>query len=441
MSTQKVILVFDIGKTNKKILLFNEQYEIVFEKSTSFEQITDEDGFETENVNALRDWIVSAFEAIQADARFELRAVNVSAYGASFVYIDENGLPIMPLYNYLKPYPIAIAEKFNKSFGPIKNLALQTASPDLGSLNAGLQVYRVKQEQFEKFAKIKWALHLPQFACYVLSRFACSDMTSIGCHTMLWDFKLNNYASWVIKEQINTKLAPIESLDYVTHLQEVQIGIGIHDSSAALIPYLKSFKEPFLLLSTGTWSISLQPFNEEPLNIDELEQDCLCYINYQGRPVKAARYFAGKLHETETVRIAKAFNVPNDFYQSIGFEHAIYSAYKIDTSDFSTRDVKSYTSATTAYYALMDHIMQKQVMSTKLALGKTSVTRIFVDGGFSKNDIYMHLLARAFPTMEVYAASVAQASALGAALVLHEHWNTKPLPSNLIQLRLYTPNN
>jgi hypothetical protein len=53
----------------------------------------------------------------------------------------------------------------------------------------------------------------------------------------------------------------------------------------------------------------------------------------------------------------------------------------------------------------------------------------------------MYLLAQSFPDMEVYAASVAQASALGAALVIHDHWNTQSLPSNLIQLRLYTPNN
>ena len=64
--------------------------------------------------------------------------------------------------------------------------------------------------------------------------------------------------------------------------------------------------------------------------------------------------------------------------------------------------------------------------------------RIFVDGGFSKNAIYMYLLAEAFPAIEVYAASVAQASALGAALAIHPHWNTKPLPPGIIDLKLYS---
>ena len=50
----------------------------------------------------------------------------------------------------------------------------------------------------------------------------------------------------------------------------------------------------------------------------------------------------------------------------------------------------------------------------------------------------MYLLADAFPSIEVYAASVAQASALGAALAIHKHWNTKSLPADIIGLKLYS---
>jgi L-fuculokinase len=50
----------------------------------------------------------------------------------------------------------------------------------------------------------------------------------------------------------------------------------------------------------------------------------------------------------------------------------------------------------------------------------------------------MHLLAEAFPKVEVYAAEVAQASALGAALVIHPQWNTQPLPPHLISLNKFT---
>jgi glycerol kinase len=81
--------------------------------------------------------------------------------------------------------------------------------------------------------------------------------------------------------------------------------------------------------------------------------------------------------------------------------------------------------------------VNQQVTSTKLVLNDSSVTKLFVDGGFGKNEIFMKLLVKAFPEMEVYAASVAQATSLGAALAIHEAWNTKEISQNLIELKRY----
>jgi len=40
--------------------------------------------------------------------------------------------------------------------------------------------------------------------------------------------------------------------------------------------------------------------------------------------------------------------------------------------------------------------------------------------------------------MEVYAASVSQASALGAALVFHPHWNNKQLPAEIVDMKRFS---
>ena len=85
-------------------------------------------------------------------------------------------------------------------------------------------------------------------------------------------------------------------------------------------------------------------------------------------------------------------------------------------------------------------LVNLQITSTNLVLQGTDARRIFVDGGFSKNNVYMNLLAIAFPEMEVFAASMAQSTALGAAITLHKSWNSKPLPSNLIELNYYVSN-
>ena len=43
MARTPVIAVFDVGKTNKKLFLFDENYRIVEEQSQRFEEMTDEE--------------------------------------------------------------------------------------------------------------------------------------------------------------------------------------------------------------------------------------------------------------------------------------------------------------------------------------------------------------------------------------------------------------
>ena len=45
------------------------------------------------------------------------------------------------------------------------------------------------------------------------------------------------------------------------------------------------------------------------------------------------------------------------------------------------------------------------------------------------------------PQYEVFAAAIPQASALGAALAVHEDWNSKSIPNNLISLQYYASKN
>jgi ribulose kinase len=71
----------------------------------------------------------------------------------------------------------------------------------------------------------------------------------------------------------------------------------------------------------------------------------------------------------------------------------------------------------------MIDLVTQQVISTNLVLNNCPVKKIFVDGGFGKNHLYMKLLSAAFSQIEVFASSVAQASAMGAALAVHTLWN------------------
>jgi sugar (pentulose or hexulose) kinase len=437
-----VILIFDVGKTNKKVLLFDEQYQIVFEETTQLKETVDEDGFACEDVNLLTTWIQQKFAEISSRKDVIIKAVNFSAYGASFVNLDENFNCSTPLYNYLKPFPETLKQQFYKTYGDENLIAKETASPVLGSLNSGMQLYRLKYEKPEVYKKIKYALHLPQYLSFILSNKTATDISSVGCHTNLWHFKKKDYHDWVYKEELDKKFAQLYNGDKVlaTIHNDIKVGIGLHDSSAALIPYLTSFNEPFALISTGTWNISLNPFNHLPLTDEELKQDCLCYLSYKGTPVKASRLFAGYEHENAVKKIAAHFNQHENFYYQIKFDAEIASVLQTKFNDhfFSKGDLPRFASIEEAYHALMIDIVNKQVKSTSLILEKNSIKNIFVDGGFSKNEIFMQLLANSLPGIKVYAASVAQASAIGAAAAIHKHWNKNMLLPNIINLKFYS---
>lgn len=430
MQRVPVIAVFDIGKTNKKLFLFDEDYNIVHEISAHLDETTDEDGDPCEDISKLTSWIRLTFDQVNSLTGFDIKALNFSTYGASFVHLGDDGLPAAPLYNYLKPFPEDLKQQFYSGYGGEESFSMTTASPVLGNLNSGMQLYLLKHRKPGIFKRIRVSLHLPQYVSSLFTSAYCSDLTSIGCHTNLWDFNAKGYHRWVRNEGIEPKLAPIRHADSAFEIKLgskfLYSGIGLHDSSAALIPYLMHGKEPFVLLSTGTWCISLNPFNDSPLTPEELSQDCLCYLTCDGRPVKASRLFSGHFHEEKCKALSEHFGVAEDAFKTVGFIEDIDPGLDPD-------DLSGFTSFGHAYNAMMRQLVDRQVKSTQLVL-QPGIETIFVDGGFGQNRIFMTLLARAYPQAKVYAASVTQASALGAALVIHDDWNTKPVRPDLLKL-------
>lgn len=441
---KQVIAIFDVGKTNKKLFLFDKQYNVVFEKSARFNETIDEDGDVCENVETLRQSLLESLQEVLDKKEFDIRAVNFAAYGASFVYLDKKGKVLTPLYNYLKEYPADLHKNFYAAYGDETAFSHRTASPLLGSLNSGLQLYRLKYKQPAVFKSLAYALHLPQYLSFLVTGKMFSDITSIGSHTGLWNFTENKYDHWVKEEKIEEKLAPVHQHHEVIKINfqghSMVSGIGLHDSSAALIPYLVNFHEPFVLISTGTWSITLNPFNHSSLSTDELQHDCLCYLTYEGNPVKASRLFAGYEHDEQVKLLAAYYQKPLHYYKQVGYDLSFIrrNTKAGETGErYDSSQLNRYFSYEEAYHHLMLDITQKQFESSAYVM-TDDVKRIFVDGGFSKNLLYMNMLATFYPGKEVYAATIAQSTALGAALAIHTAWNDQSLPANMIDLKYYS---
>ena len=420
MNPIEVILIFDIGKTNKKVLLFNEHLEVISAKSVELTETKDEDGFPAEDIDLLTSFILDSFQEVLADKRYSIRGVNFSAYGASLVYLDTHGDVLTPLYNYLKPYPQQLLDNFYEQYGGQENFSRSAASPVLGSLNSGMQLYRLKKEQPEKMESLATVLHLPQYLASLISGQFYSELTSIGCHTNLWDFDKNTYQQWLKDEELEQYLPPVTNKIYVSvqiNGDELIVGTGLHDSSAALVPYLLEKKNRFLLLSTGTWCISLNPFNNLPLSHDELRNDCLCYLQPNGKPIKAARFFGGQIHQENVVKIAAQFNITVDQILQINYSDE-------DVSLLLNQPVKQKyldcSDARTSYFVMMEQLIARQKLSTDWVLQTADIDEIVVDGGFAKNKLFMKLLERVYPNKLITASEFSQGSSLGAAIVLKD---------------------
>jgi sugar (pentulose or hexulose) kinase len=441
MASTPVIVVFDIGKTNKKVFVFDASYRILHEHTDHLPETSDDDGFPCEDIELLSRWVLTQWKALLQDTRWSVKAVNVSAYGASFVNLGSDGRPITPLYNYLKPLPPQTRDAFRRSYPEIWT---STASPDLDNLNSGIQLFMIKRDKPDLFARIAVSLHLPQYISCLLTGRAFSELTSVGCHTAMWDFTTMGYHRWINAEGLTGRQAELVPSNTVVEIRtekdNIYSGIGLHDSSAALIPYLATQADPFCLLSTGTWSIALNPFNHSPLTAQELAQDCLCYLSYQGTPVKASRLFSGHFHDEQVKLLAAHFNKREHYYKSISedalSQHvATKPARNLDLT-FTPFEPSDFTNYEAAYVFLMEELITRQIKSTRMVLSE-GVRKIFVDGGFSHNPLFMRLLAKAFPGYKVFAASVAQASALGAALAIRDSWKSAPFGSDLLKLRKY----
>jgi sugar (pentulose or hexulose) kinase len=304
-------------------------------------------------------------------------------------------------------------------------------------LNSGIQPLWLKAVKPDVFAKIKHILHFPQYFSYTLTGKIYAEHTSIGCHTALWDFDNMSYHPWVkIQGLILPEPVPIGTLnEIVIEGKKLQIGIGIHDSSSSLAPYFAGSKGKFLLLSTGTWCINMNPFNTEKLTAEQLDNDCLCYMSITRQPVKSSRLFLGHLHETAVKQLTIHFNKSEDSYKKVKADRQLSTFLKAKFKEkriyFKTgpdsRDLKDYidlyefSSIEEAYHQLMNELCDLTIEAINMVLPANDETaNIYITGGFSKNELFVNLITEAYPSKLVYTSEIANASALGAALVISD---------------------
>ncbi|MEL7161689.1 MAG: carbohydrate kinase, partial [Bacteroidota bacterium] len=85
-----------------------------------------------------------------------------------------------------------------------------------------------------------------------------------------------------------------------------------------------------------------------------------------------------------------------------------------------------------AYHHLLVELVRRQERSLRAAMGEgTDFRKLYVDGGFSSNEVYIKLLAHRFRHLKLRTTDTSLGSALGAAIAISDtQLNSKFLKRN-----------
>ncbi|RWX08182.1 carbohydrate kinase, partial [Rhizobium hidalgonense] len=312
------IAVLDIGKTNAKVVVLDSETgtEIAVLKRPN---ITIKTGpYPHYDIEALWSFALDALKRLAREPGFD--AISITTHGAAAALLDRDGALAMPVIDYEHEYPQAIRDAYTA----LRPSFDETFSPRLAmGLNVGAQLHYQKSALPADFAEVATILTYAQYWAARLTGVSANELTSLGCHTDLWNPKTSDYSSLVDRLGIRDLMAPIRSafdaLGPVLPEIADEIGIsvpvycGIHDSNASLLPHLVHREAPFAVVSTGTWVISFGVGGD----LDHLDpsRDALANVDAYGRAVPASRFMGGREFEMLSAEIGP---VNDDAWAAIG---------------------------------------------------------------------------------------------------------------------------
>lgn len=445
---QDVTLVFDIGKTNKKVLVFDASLQITDEQQVHIPMVDGDDGLVYDDIPAVVRWMEQQLQRLGTQRGQRIRAINVTTFGATIAHLDAAGELAHPVFSYTNEIDAALEAEYHSRMQALPGGFARYATPPAGMLlTIGKQLYWISRQWPALQRRIATSLFLPQYFIYKLTGKRISEPTYFGCHTGLWDFEQMraseaalDLAGWggklppVTRDSQTFSLVPALAAQ-VDDSKNVRVGAGLHDSSSALIPFSQALQHNFVLVSTGTWIVCLNPDAEFYLSESDLQQDRLYYLTPQCKAVRAARLFAGQEHDVQLQAITAHFGRPPATHSVAidtflpGFfgeenERTLLPAVLKGSGPFpraatGTWDVGAFASPEQAYARLCLDLAVLTSYCIDSVHSKGS-EKIVVDGGFARNEWFLNLLARLHVPKKVYSTDVPQATALGAALAIHD---------------------
>lgn len=293
----RIIIVWDIGKTNAKLAAADAQSGEVRATLTQGFAPLPGPPYQHLDVDGLWAWFTQSVPVLVAGAQVE--AIIVTAHGATAALIDADGL-VLPILDYEDDGPAETEKEYAKLRPPFA----QTLSPPLpGSLNYGRGLYWQSRRFAGEFGRARHILSYVQYWSWRLAGVAATECSTIGSHSDLWLPQLNTFSSLVAALGWERLFPPLRRADEILGpirpelaaelgiSPQAKIYCGIHDSNASLLPWLGRPK-PFTISSTGTWVINLG-LGASLAKLDP-KRDCAANVSIYGDPLASSRWMGGR---------------------------------------------------------------------------------------------------------------------------------------------------
>ncbi|MEM7318604.1 MAG: FGGY-family carbohydrate kinase [Pseudomonadota bacterium] len=296
------IAVIDIGKTNAKLALvdgFDLSEIAVVTRANTVLSGPPYPHFDVETIWA---FLLDALTRFRDQHRVD--AISITTHGAAGALLTSGGGLAAPILDYEHRGPDSVAGAYDT----LRPAFEDTGSPRLPvGLNLGAQIHWQFARDPVLRARTDTIVTYPQYWAHRLTgRLAC-DVSSLGCHTDLWNPFESEFSALVDRLDLTGKMAPArKSADLLGPLlpdiaaqtgldPDTPVFCGIHDSNASLLPHVMRRDPPFSVVSTGTWVIAMT-IGGTKVALDPA-RDVLVNVSGLGEPVPSARFMGGREYD------------------------------------------------------------------------------------------------------------------------------------------------
>jgi sugar (pentulose or hexulose) kinase len=434
------VAVFDLGKTNIKVVVFDRDGVVVAERSRPNAPRPSDAGCPYLALDTERIWGFLLAALKDMGAQFPIDAISISAHGGSGVLVTDDGLALPPM-DFEFDGIAAVDADYDALRPPFE----ETLSPKLPrGLNVGRQLFYCERNFPKEFSGARAFLGYPQYWSWRLSGITASEVTSLGAHTDLWRPTEGRLSSMVDKLGWRRLFPPMRNAwDTLGTLRpevaaatglapETRVVCGAHDSNASLVPHLVTRRDPFTVISTGTWVIIMAVGGKGRL---DPEADMLANVDVLGRPAPTARFMGGRefsvlagdapaeADEADVIRVVASGVMAMPAFSDLG---GPYAGRKGWIEGEAPHTPAARTALATIYTALMTAHMLKLLEAPG---------DLIVEGGFTRSPAFAAVFAGLMPGRRVVVAPMTAGAAAGAALLAR--WGEQREPPRLDPARAW----